>query len=73
MQCVKCHSPRIIRFVDGFGDARVFCKTCQESMLIEDALLTLSQKNVWDFNQSTIPRRWEYDRVRKNGGFVNTR
>jgi len=36
MRCVKCHSPRIIRFLDGFGQWRVFCRSCQESIpLIE--------------------------------------
>ena len=34
MQCAKCHSPRIIRFIDGFGEWRIFCRSCQESFLI---------------------------------------
>jgi len=35
MECMKCHSPRIIRFIDGFGFWRVFCKSCQESFLMD--------------------------------------
>jgi len=36
MRCSKCHSSRIIRFLDGFGEWRIFCRTCQESIpLIE--------------------------------------
>ncbi len=33
MRCFKCHSPRIIKFIDGFGSWRIFCRTCQESFL----------------------------------------
>jgi formate-dependent nitrite reductase cytochrome c552 subunit len=28
MECVTCKSPRIERFVDTFGDKRVFCRSC---------------------------------------------
>ena len=35
MKCSKCHSPRITRFIDGFGEWRIFCKSCQESFLID--------------------------------------
>lgn len=36
MHCIKCHSPRLIRFLDGFGKWRIFCRTCLESIpLIE--------------------------------------
>lgn len=33
MECFKCGSFRIIRFVDGFGDKRVFCRGCTRSFL----------------------------------------
>ncbi len=36
MECTKCHSPRIIRFLDGFGEPRIFCKSCQESFLMDE-------------------------------------
>jgi hypothetical protein len=36
MRCIRCHSPRIIRFLDGFGNWRVFCRTCEESVLEVD-------------------------------------
>ncbi len=35
MECIKCHSHRITRFLDGFGERRIFCKSCQESFLID--------------------------------------
>lgn len=57
MQCIKCHSPRIIKFLDGFGNTRIFCKTCQESIPLKDVIV--SQTNVLDFSAQAIPRRWE--------------
>ena len=70
MYCIKCHSPRIIKFIDGFGDSRVFCKTCQESMLVKDVII--DQKNVWNFSGrgTHIPRRWEDEGNRKIGSFT---
>jgi hypothetical protein len=28
MECITCQSPRVSRFVDGYGHRRVFCKNC---------------------------------------------
>lgn len=28
MECVTCKSSRIEKFVDGFGEKRVFCRNC---------------------------------------------
>lgn len=28
MECVTCKSPRVERFLDPFGDRRVFCRNC---------------------------------------------
>lgn len=28
MECVTCKSPRIERFIDTFGDKRIFCRNC---------------------------------------------
>ncbi len=72
MRCVNCNSPRTIRFIDGFGEPRVFCKTCQESMLIENVIL--AQKNVWEFSQPNkmkVPKRWENERDREVGSFAS--
>ena len=49
MQCHKCDSPRIIRFLDGFGNRRVFCKGCHESFLIEEIMT--AQKKLIEFGQ----------------------
>jgi len=70
---MKCHSPRIIKFLDGFGKDRVFCKSCQESMLISDVLV--AQKSIFEFSQPNpnIAKRWEYDGIRKIGSFINPR
>ena len=28
MECITCKSPRVSKFVDGFGSNRIFCKSC---------------------------------------------
>lgn len=71
MKCMKCHSPRIIRFLDGFGNNRIFCKTCQESMLLKDVII--SQTSITEFNQQNIEQRWKYDGNRKIGSFFASR
>lgn len=73
MNCVKCHSPRIIKFIDGFGQSRLFCRSCQESMLVKDVIISMTQKNVWDFKQPTIRERWENAGIGKVGSIINSR
>jgi len=38
MRCIRCHSRRVIRFIDGFGQLRFFCRECQESFTITDVI-----------------------------------
>jgi hypothetical protein len=33
MKCARCKSHRVLRFVDGFGQKRVFCRSCGRSYL----------------------------------------
>jgi len=33
MQCVRCKSHRLMKFVDGHGQNRVFCRSCGSSFL----------------------------------------
>ena len=33
MKCVKCDSPKVLKFIDGFGSKRVFCRGCGRSFL----------------------------------------
>lgn len=49
MHCLKCHSPRIIRFLDGFGQWRVFCRSCQESVLLLGIKNIKNVKKLWEF------------------------
>lgn len=28
MRCIKCGSERIVKFLDGFGKPRIYCKSC---------------------------------------------
>jgi len=41
-------------------------------MLINDVIVA-AQKNVWEFSQPTIPRRWKYNGNRKIGSIPNPR
>jgi hypothetical protein len=49
MRCVRCHSPRIIKFLDGFGNWRIFCRTCEESVLEVDYYNLIEVKKLSDF------------------------
>jgi hypothetical protein len=73
MRCINCNSPRTIKFIDGFGEARVFCKTCRESILTRDVIL--AQTKVGDFGTHgiNINKRWEHEGDRKVGSFVDGR
>lgn len=31
MACIKCGSERVIKFIDGLGKDRFYCKTCKKS------------------------------------------
>ncbi|MCS7134837.1 MAG: hypothetical protein N3E38_00380 [Candidatus Aenigmarchaeota archaeon] len=47
MKCVRCSSLRVVTFIDFFGNKRAFCRSCQESMLIQKALI--NQKKLAEF------------------------
>jgi hypothetical protein len=49
MNCIKCSSHRVIRFLDGFGKPRVFCKTCQESIPLMEFEEINNMKKLWEF------------------------
>jgi len=39
-----------MRFVDGFGERRVFCRTCGRSILEETIARLKEQKRLFEFN-----------------------
>lgn len=49
MNCIKCSSHRITRFLDGFGKQRVFCRTCQESIPLMEFEEINNMKKLWEF------------------------
>jgi len=69
--CLKCHSPRTIKFIDGFGKDRLFCKECQETILISDVIV--AQKTMVQFVQPNLIGRWKYNGDRKIGSLPNPR
>jgi hypothetical protein len=49
MKCMLCKSQRLLRFVDGFGDKRIFCKGCGRSFLENNFIEFNWQKNLHEF------------------------
>uniref|UniRef100_A0A7C5YR94 IS1 family transposase n=1 Tax=candidate division CPR3 bacterium TaxID=2268181 RepID=A0A7C5YR94_UNCC3 len=49
MRCTRCRSPRVIRFIDGFGKERLFCKDCWNSFPVNPVVLP-DQKRLSEFN-----------------------
>ncbi|MBU5688089.1 MAG: hypothetical protein KQA41_02960 [Candidatus Aenigmarchaeota archaeon] len=47
MKCTRCHSQRVVTFLDFFGNRRAFCRSCHESILLEEVQLT--QKKLSEF------------------------
>ncbi|MCD6226682.1 MAG: hypothetical protein J7J93_02720 [Candidatus Aenigmarchaeota archaeon] len=52
MECQRCHSHRLIRFIDGFGNRRIFCRDCYASIL-ESNILQGFQTKLPEFGQSS--------------------
>lgn len=47
MKCIRCGSERTIKFIDGFGRQRIFCKGCKGSF--EEILIDqLNFKLIYD-------------------------
>lgn len=49
MRCLLCNSRRVLRFIDGFGEKRVFCKTCGRSFLESTVFKLRNQTNLLEF------------------------
>lgn len=50
MKCVRCGSPRVIRFIDAFGGERVFCRDCGINMDVNVFQKISSQKSLLEFD-----------------------
>ncbi|MEM5766361.1 MAG: hypothetical protein QW423_01865 [Candidatus Aenigmatarchaeota archaeon] len=50
MRCLRCRSERTIKFIDGFGEKRVFCRDCLGSFLEKIGREVEMQKNLHEFN-----------------------
>lgn len=57
MRCLRCNSPRILRFIDGFGLKRVFCRDCWLS-IPESSLKFDLQKNLNNFKVGVYGEDW---------------
>lgn len=50
MRCVRCKSINTMKFVDGFGEHRIFCKSCRRSFLQNTFVHFGNQKNLMQFD-----------------------
>ncbi|MEM5844357.1 MAG: hypothetical protein QXX07_00725 [Candidatus Aenigmatarchaeota archaeon] len=58
MRCLLCNSRRIIRFIDGFGERRMFCKTCGRSFLESSLTKFKTQTNLLEFRIDSYSRNF---------------
>jgi len=63
MECVKCGSLRMMEFMDGFEQRRVFCKGCGRSSLDTREFNGLKifqdlRQNVYYNSRAAIRHRW---------------
>lgn len=59
MRCTHCKSIALIRFVDGFGQRRVFCRNCKISYIdrtIRSVGSQMSQRNLLSFKPEVYYR-----------------
>jgi hypothetical protein len=54
MRCIACSSPRTLRFIDGFGSRRIFCKGCGRSFLEANFMKLFEQKNLSEFKYQQL-------------------
>jgi hypothetical protein len=50
MKCLRCKSVRTLKFIDGFGQRRIFCRNCGGSFLEDRVIKFNNQKNLIDFS-----------------------
>jgi hypothetical protein len=63
-----------MKFIDGFGDSRIFCKTCQQSMLVNDAISVQEKIPVFrEFRKPVVLKRWKNEGIRTIGSFIDRR
>jgi hypothetical protein len=49
MKCSRCKSHRLVRFIDGFGKMRIFCRDCWNSLPINVISIPDGQKKLSEF------------------------
>lgn len=59
MRCVRCNSIRLFEFMDGFGQKRIFCRTCNIGFPF-DKVVRFNK-----FREAMTLRRKYYERLLK--------
>lgn len=63
MRCPRCNSLRLINFIDGFGNKRIFCKDCFLSVDAEVFKKLVSQTTLFDFDLDKYMRLGKWTRL----------
>jgi len=50
MRCMRCRSVNVLKFLDGFGDHRIFCRNCGRSFLEKTFIQFGNQKSLPEFD-----------------------
>jgi hypothetical protein len=56
MKCMRCKSERVMKFIDGFGVRRIFCRDCWLSVPENILIKFNSQKNLNEFKTNSYYR-----------------
>lgn len=51
MECPRCHSPRVVKFIDTFGRKRIFCRDCWFTIPVEVSTIINRQRRLLDFTK----------------------
>gem|GEM_PF-1849321 len=63
MRCLLCNSKRVLRFIDAFGEKRVFCKSCGRSFLESTVIKFKNQTSLLEFHPDTYSRKFLPNKV----------
>jgi hypothetical protein len=56
MRCERCKSLNVVKFVDGFGERRTFCKCCGRSFLQDSFTHSGNQMSLAEFDSKAYYR-----------------
>ncbi|MCD6483249.1 MAG: hypothetical protein J7K83_03195 [Candidatus Aenigmarchaeota archaeon] len=58
MRCARCGSPRVVKFIDAFGNHRVFCRDCGMNISFDVFKKITAQKSLLEFDPNKYMNHW---------------